>query len=88
MDDSVISEKELIELESLWKLTTKGPWKSWIEGRDHRAGSNFIMTGGDDISLIGGTDSDQDFIALSHELVPVLIAELRGLKAKLKETPR
>lgn len=88
MEDSLNLEKRLVELESLWKLTTKGPWKSWIEDRDHLSGESFIMTGGDDIYLTGASDSDQDFIALAHELVPVLIAELRELKTKFKEAQR
>ena len=47
---------------------TPGPWRSFVEGRDHTSGSNFIMTGqGDDrhedIELSGATIEDQDFIA-------------------------
>lgn len=43
--------------------TSKGPWLSYVEGRDHESGSNFIMTGDNDIEIIGATIADQDFIA-------------------------
>jgi hypothetical protein len=47
---------------------TRGPWKAYIEGRDHESGSSFIMTGeranrGEDIELSGATVADYDFIA-------------------------
>ena len=68
---------------------TSGPWVSYIEGRDHTSGSNFIMTGnknnrGEDIELIGGTIYDQDFIAHARQDIPNLINEIKRLKKLIK----
>ena len=66
-----------------------GPWKSYVEGRDHTSGSDFIMVGEgearmDDIELSGATKADQDFIASARQDVPALVEEVKRLKAKLK----
>jgi hypothetical protein len=63
MDDQL-----LLEIEARLAAATKGPWQSFVEGRDHLAGDSFIRTGGmdndsPDIYLSGGTLQDQDFIA-------------------------
>ena len=43
---------------------TPGPWKSYVEGRDHDSGASFIMTSGADIELIGASLADQRFFLL------------------------
>jgi hypothetical protein len=58
---------------------TPGPWKSYVEGRDHTSGDSFIMTGGEDIYLVGASLEDQDFIASARQDVPALIGEVRRL---------
>ena len=60
---------------------TPGPWKSYIEGRDHDSGASFIMTSGEDIELIGASVADQDFIAHARQDIPQLLAEIQRLKA-------
>ena len=60
---------------------TPGPWKSYVEGRDHDSGSSFIMTGGEDIELIGASVADQDFIAHARQDIPQLLEEIQRLKA-------
>lgn len=87
-----MTEQELIEIEKRCNSTTKGLWKSYIEGRDHTSGDNFIMTGiqenediwsenrGNDIYLSGATIEDHDFIANAKQDIPKLIAEIRRLK--------
>jgi hypothetical protein len=62
-------------------MATLGPWKSYVEGRDHDSGSSFIMTSGEDIELIGASVADQDFIAHARQDVPQLLAEIQRLKA-------
>ena len=62
-------------------MATPGPWKSYVEGRDHDSGSSFIMTSGEDIELIGASVADQDFIAHARQDVPQLLAEIQRLKA-------
>lgn len=77
-----LESDQLKTLEELYSETTKGPWKSWIEGRDHESGSDFIGTSGNDIELIGASRVDQDFIAVAHSYLPRLIQELKSLRAE------
>ncbi len=88
----MMSESELKEVELRYKKTTKGPWVSFIEGRDHESGDSFIMTGiekgeniwdekrGEDIYITGINNYDQDFIASARQDIPKLIKEIRKLK--------
>ena len=47
------------------------------------SGSDFIMTGGEDIYLAGATSADQDFIAYARQDIPKLIAEIERLRAEI-----
>ena len=76
-----LSEEQLIEIERRCDLSTPGPWESYVEGRDHDSGDSFIMTSGEDIYLVGATVNDQDFIAGARQDVPLLIREIRRLRA-------
>jgi len=72
-----ISDNELKEILERCNHATPGPWVSCIEGRDHVAGPDFIMTGtaderATDIELSGATRADQDFIAHASQDVPRL----------------
>ncbi len=66
---------------------TRGPWVSLVEGRDFTSGSNFIRTGdgerGPDLEVSGATPEDLDFIACARQDVPILVAEVRRLRALL-----
>ena len=75
-----MNESQLKLIESRLIAATKGPWKSFVEGRDHESGSNFIQTSADDIELIGATIADQDFIANCRVDAELLIREIRQLK--------
>jgi len=44
-DDDVLSDDELGKMLARADAATPGPWKSYVEGRDHTSGSSFIMTG-------------------------------------------
>ena len=80
-----MTESELNEIEERCNKATKGPWKSYIEGRDHESGDSFIETGGEEIYLSNPLfDNNQDFIAHSRQDVPRLIAEIRKLKAEIE----
>ncbi len=86
----MISEEELINIENIWKNTSPGPWKAFIEGRDHDSGSDFIMTGpegsrGEDLEIYGGRKDDYDFIANAKQDIPRLIAEIRRLRRLIEE---
>ena len=84
----MITDKELTEIEFRANSAQPGPWKAFIENRDHESGSSFIMTGeegknrGEDIELLGATNADYDFIAHVRQDVPRLIREIRELKSK------
>jgi hypothetical protein len=69
--------------------TTSGPWESFVEGRDHLGGNNFIRTGGmddqsPDIELLGASVVDQDFIANARQDIPRLLDEIERLKESAK----
>ncbi|MBV7270742.1 hypothetical protein [Winogradskyella luteola] len=81
----MIDEKELKEIEKRCKYSTRGPWKAYIEGRDHSSGSHFIMTGdendrGEDFEIEGARVDDYIFIANAKQDIPKLIDEIRRLK--------
>lgn len=81
--------KELEEIGKRCNAATAGPWISYVEGRDHSSGSNFIMTGTgasrrDDIELTGATIEDQDFIAHARQDIPNLLAEIGRLNKLLE----
>jgi hypothetical protein len=78
-----ISEQQLLDIEHRCKAATPGPWKSYIEGRDHDSGSDFIRTFGEDIYLSGATAADQDFIASARQDIPLLVSEIRALRLAL-----
>jgi len=80
-----LTNDDLDEILNRCNGTTVGPWKSYVEGRDHEAGSNFIMTGngefrGEDIELNGATVQDQDFIASAKQDIPRLVNEIKRLR--------
>ena len=86
-----MTEEELVRIEELANAARSGPWKSYIEGRDHESGSDFIMIGqgklrhDDDLELAGATHADQDFIASARQDVPALIKEIRRLRQELEK---
>ena len=78
-----LTPEELRSILARASAATPGPWQSFVEGRDHSAGSSFIRTGADDIEMSGASVADQDFIANARQDVPRLVAEvarLRGIK--------
>lgn len=83
-----MKSEELERIEELCSAVRKGPWKSFIEGRDHDSGSNFIRIGHDDtddIELLGATHAEQDFIASARQDIPNLLAEVKRLKLKIQK---
>ena len=75
-----ITRQELDAMRGRCEAATAGPWQSFVEGRDHTSGSDFIRTGGSDIELAGATEEDQDFIAHAREDLPRLIEEVMRLR--------
>lgn len=80
MNGKPITIDYLREILASYSVTTPGPWVSFVEGRDHESGSNFIRTANQDIELAGATTEDQDFIASAKQVIPELIAEIIRLQ--------
>ena len=85
-----LTDAELDGIGARCAAATPGPWRSFIEGRDHLGGNDFIQTGGTDdrspdIELIGATRADQDFIAEARQDIPRLLAEVRRLRRLVGE---
>ncbi len=83
---NALSVLELGKIRKRCDEATPGPWRSFVEGRDHTSGSSFIMTGdganrGSDIELYGATTADQDFIAHARQDIPRLLDEIARLRA-------
>lgn len=92
-DESEITPEELAAIEERCRRASPGPWRSFIEGRDHTSGSDFIMTGppearGEDIEMSGATEDDQDFIAHARQDLPRLLAEVGRLRAIIADRDR
>jgi hypothetical protein len=81
-DDSTLIDIQ--EIESRCYVATRGPWESYVVGRDTEAGMNCIATGeSGSMEIIGGTVADQDFIAHAREDIPRLVIEVRRLRTAL-----
>jgi len=86
----MIKEEKLIEIEKRCLSSSPGPWKAYIEGREHSSGCHFIMTGekdikGEDLEISGARIEDFDFIANAKQDIPELIKEIRRLNQIIKE---
>lgn len=82
-----VTDDDLLQIERLCNAATPGPWRSFIEDRDHESGSSFIQTAGEDIELSGASNADQDFIASARQDVPRLVAEVRRLRRLIATSP-
>lgn len=85
-----MKKNDLIEISNICNKATRGPWKSYIEGRDHESGSSFIMTGQEndrdyDIEFVSIKNEDQDFIAMARNVVPELVEEIKRLHKLLDD---
>ena len=81
----MMKDTEIKQIQERCERATKGPWISFVEGRDHTSGCSFIRTAGDDIELTGASADDQDFIAHARQDVPALIEEICRLRKILDE---
>jgi hypothetical protein len=94
--DRPISDAELDAMQLRVDAASKPPWTSFIEGREHECGDDFIRISDDDdepdmyVSRHTGpygttpaSDADLDFIAAARQDVPRLIAEIKRLRDEL-----
>ena len=72
---------QLRQIAARCAAATPGPWKSFVEGRDHTSGDNFIRTGAEDMYLNAGASvEDQDFVACARQDIPALVSEVVRLR--------
>ena len=92
VDSQPLTAGELSEIRARLDAATPGPWESFIEGRDHTSGDDFIRTGGlrDDCPDIyvqhesrAAPAADLDFIAHARQDIPRLLAEVERLRRRL-----
>jgi len=87
MNTKPLSKEYLSEVRNRLNAATPGPWISFVEGRDHLAGENFIRRSLDDsiddMYVRGATVSDQDFIAHARQDISLLLDEIERLKLLL-----
>lgn len=81
----MMKDTEIKQIKDRCERATKGPWISFVEGRDHTSGSSFIRTACDDIELTGASADDQDFIAHARQDIPALIEEICRLRKILDD---
>ena len=91
---TVLGDAEIVAIEARCEAAAPGPWKSFIEGRDHDSGDDFIRVGerSDQPDMYVHRSShegtrpasapDLDFIAAARQDVPRLVAEVRRLKSQ------
>ena len=80
-----MTDEELGAIRARATQATAGPWRSYIEGRDHWGGDNFIMLGQSgpdqiDLYISPWRAEDQDFIAHARQDIPRLLAEVDRLR--------
>lgn len=92
--DPDLSEEVLRWLDLMSERADPPPWTAWLEGRDHEAGDDFIMVGGEvdrreDIYVFRDSGvaigSDLDLIATARTYLPLLVAEVRRLRVELDQ---
>jgi hypothetical protein len=93
-DPAALTDEELAAMQVRADAATPGPWRSWIEGRDHWGGDTFIQMSGvaeraSDLYLLfdrahAAYEADHDFIAHARTDVPRLIAALRAIRAEVE----
>jgi hypothetical protein len=90
--DAPITDAELDAMQQRADAASKGPWQSFIEGRNNECGDSFIRVGGfeddeEDMYVSRDrkrtSDADLDFIAAARQDVPRLIVEVRRLREQL-----
>ena len=83
-----MTKDELDEIRARCDRAAPGPWRAWVEGRDHSSGSSFVQTSGTDVEMSGASADDYDFIAHARQDVPRLLAEIHRLRALIDELPK
>ena len=88
-----VTEEMLRAIEERCKAASPGPWKAFVEGRDHFGGDDMIRIGGLDDSEPDmyvsrdrkpASEADLDFIASARQDLPMLVAEVRRLRDLLQ----
>lgn len=90
----MLDDSELDAIEARCQAASPGPWKSFVEGRDHWGGDDFIRVSDLDAepdmyvsraeagSIRPASTADLDFIAAARQDMPALLAEIRRTRSK------
>jgi len=78
----MIGDDFLKEILARVEKATPGPWESFVGARYNYSGEDFIRTPENDIYLMQGTPDDQEFVAHARQDIPLLIEEIRRLRAR------
>lgn len=90
-------DAELAAIEARCQAASPEPWKSFVEGRDHWGGDDFIRVSDRDEEpdmyvsratadgLQPASSEDLDFIAAARQDIPRLVAEVRRLRGRLSD---
>ncbi len=93
MSKPSITDEQLELLRELANAASPPPWRSMVEGRDHRAGDAFIMMGREDdqdedlyLNRDSGPASaaDLDFVAAARNYIDALLDEVDRLRTELR----
>lgn len=79
-----LTDEELQHMHKRCAAATPGPWKSYIEGRDHTSGSSFIMTAGEDIELTGATASTTILSPIPDKICPACLQRCNAYASGLQ----
>ena len=84
----MLTKEDMLAIRGRLAAATPGPWKAYLEGRDHTSGDSLVKTPTDDIYLHGGSLADLDFIAHARQDIPDLLEELEALRAIMSDSTR
>jgi hypothetical protein len=91
-----LSPEVLDHLVALSSVAALPPWTAWVEGRDQLGGDSFIQIGvgdarGDDMYVtresVPASSVELDVIAAARNYLPLLVAEVRRLRALIDCPP-
>jgi hypothetical protein len=89
----MLGDSELDAIEARCQAASPGPWRAFVEGRDHWGGDDFIrvsdlgeepdmyVSRAAEAGLRPASPADLDFIAAARQDIPKLLAEVRRLRS-------
>jgi hypothetical protein len=91
---TMLDDAELDAIEVRCQAASPGPWRAFVEGRDHWGGDDFIRVSDRDEepdmyvsraeigSIRPASTADLDFTAAARQDIPALLAEVRRMRSE------